>query len=62
MAAVQAAGYRYVTLDLEGLRSGQPQPGPARTRTGLTQRPAHQSSVPGAPLNGPTTIEVIQPP
>ena len=22
MAAVQAAGYRYVTLDLEGLRSG----------------------------------------
>ncbi|HEY8545948.1 MAG TPA: ATP-dependent sacrificial sulfur transferase LarE [Acidimicrobiales bacterium] len=40
VVAVQAAGYRYVTLDLEGLRSGNlngalvsPGPGPARGRT-----------------------------
>jgi len=36
VAAVRAAGYRYVTLDLEGLRSGN-----LNAALGLTARPAH---------------------
>jgi uncharacterized protein len=45
VAGVQAAGYRYVTLDLEGLRSGN-----LNAALGLTVARAHPS---GSPL-GPT--------
>ena len=54
VAAVRAAGYRYVTLDLDGLA-------PA-TSTGPWPVGPYQRSVPTPPLNGPTTAEVIQPP
>jgi pyridinium-3,5-biscarboxylic acid mononucleotide sulfurtransferase len=49
VAAVSSAGYRYVTLDLEGFRSGNLSAG-------------YQNVEPGPPLNGPTTPEVTQPP
>jgi uncharacterized protein len=49
VAAVASAGYRYVTLDLEGFRSGNLSSG-------------YQKVEPGSPLKGPTTRDVTQPP
>ena len=47
----------------EGWLSGPARlPRSSHTRSSSEGSRAHQARVPGAPLNGPTTSEVIQPP